>query len=1033
MDPVAALSLACNVMQATQFSLETVQVFRHLKHGVAPDDSAQKNSESLVRTMDRLRAKLSTPAIKHDIPVNSALIETCDEIIRLTDALREQSKKGLPKPTASKFTIFWKSLAYQIVHKDAIAKLAQQLDRTQSRMELEILVDLQTSLRESKDGTADRLGHMDDELQRFYRLLLEGHTRLHDLVEKHTGEIKNAIAEEGERTRQFTDRRVQVVEGIIEAKEKKQIDSAAFQRFVDSFSFPLLNARRSTISDPFEATFEWIFQEPDTSISSELFDRKWDSFPDWLQHGKDPYWISGKAGAGKSTLMKFLFAHDTTRKLLSRNKSDFIVIAAFIWSAGTQLQKNLTGILCTLLQQLFSQCTEMYERVINDTKFAFANYKEPSDWSLSTLKILFSDIVRGSSRPVCIFIDGLDEIDRSKPLEIRSLMEWLDDVSSIIHVKLCVSSRLEDPFERRFSKCCHLRIQDLTANDIGRYVSSSLQELDIRIEISQRELITFVESIVTKAEGVFLWVHLVVEHIRSDAESVSDCADLERRIDELPGGIDSMYETMWNRKHENTKIYRAEAAYYLNALLSWIDKYPTVDLLFIFMMERNEKLQGDILRGNKQISLDMLLREYAQRAARVRNMCGEMVSCRNILPLMEIEKTEDVFDLFFDSGFKLDGPTIDFTHRTARDFLTDTLQGQKILSYDASSAMEHNFLRTRSCLCHAMISGSARYLNLLAIFLMPAVREFEDPVLSSATFDLIIQACQRKPKWRLHLDAMSRECPRIHPQIAGMFYSNGFFEHVEKYLALCPPDYQVWEKSRFMSAVMLWDRNFTPVFQQLEAMSLDDVSYTTSILPYEQLAAQLIDIGPMENLDQSIQNILQKCGGRDSLSTWRVLVAANCDLRLTAFPGFQHALQMPTESFNKFCLFQIVGRKKFVTLTEISMLHAYTGYLGVRDTTPQILLAKSELQNIYITPPPKVVMILELTLDHRSFIADVASKPIRDAATSQLLLTQMEKRPSGNSPPDTQSMNEKNGNGESSDFNTPKEFSLFEIYDQYEE
>lgn len=934
MDPVAALSLACNVMQAIQFSLETVQVFRRLKDGVAPDDSAQKNSESLVRAMDRLRAKLSTPAIKHDIPVNSALIETCDELIRLTDALREQSKKYLPKPTASKFTIFWKSLAYQLVHKDAIAKLAQQLDRTQSRMELEILVDLQTTLREHKDETADRLGHMDDELRRFYKLLLEGHTRLHDLVEKHSGEIKKAIADEGERTRQFTHRRVQMVEGIIEAKEKKQIDSAAFQRFVDSFHFPQLNARRNTIPDPFETTFEWIFKEPDTPNSSELFDRKWDSFPDWLQHGNDPYWISGKAGAGKSTLMKCLFSHDTTRKLLSRNKPGFIVIAAFIWSAGTQLQKSLTGILCTLLQQLFSQCTEMYEQVISGTEFAFANYKEPSGWSLTTLKNLFSDTVRGSSRSTCIFIDGLDEIDRSNPVEIRSLMEWLEDVSSILNVKLCVSSRLEDPFERRFSKYRHLRIQDLTTNDIGKYISSSLQELDIRVEASQKQLTTLVESIVTKAEGVFLWVHLVVELIRTDAEFHANWADLERRVDELPKDLYPLYETMWNRKHGTADIYRAEAAYYFNSILNWIS-HSTLDLLSIFMLEGREDIQRDILEGTRQIPLHILLEAYRECAARVKSMCGGMISCRDIRSLIEREKNdEDVFDPFFNpkNRERSDFQTINFTHRSARDFLMDTSEGQKILSYDAMSAMEHCFRRTRSCLCRAMISGNCADFCRSTLFLKPAIHDFRDPVLSSATFDLIIQACQRKPKWRLHLDALSRDCPRIQPQIAYLLYCAGFPEHVEQYLALCPPEYQIWGKSRFVSVFALQtdSRISKLLVEQFEGLSSDEISYTTSIIPYSHSVVSAFAIHNTPRLDEFIQRLLQKCGGIHSLSTWRVL-AAKCDLKYSHYPGSRDIHSLRTGNFG---LSQQVGRKKFVTLTETSMLHVYDASHDVR---PSIL------------------------------------------------------------------------------------------------
>ena len=39
-------------------------------------------------------------------------------------------------------------------------------------------------------------------------------------------------------------------------------------------------------------------------------------FVDWLKQEDGLYWVSGKPGSGKSTLMKFLSAHDTTLKHL---------------------------------------------------------------------------------------------------------------------------------------------------------------------------------------------------------------------------------------------------------------------------------------------------------------------------------------------------------------------------------------------------------------------------------------------------------------------------------------------------------------------------------------------------------------------------------------------------------------------------------------------------------------------------------------------------------------------------------------------
>jgi len=63
--------------------------------------------------------------------------------------------------------------------------------------------------------------------------------------------------------------------------------------------------RHDRITDRHRETFEWIFYE---NTPEHIADVSWDSFSQWLKNPSQLYWITGKAGAGKSTLMKFL--HD---------------------------------------------------------------------------------------------------------------------------------------------------------------------------------------------------------------------------------------------------------------------------------------------------------------------------------------------------------------------------------------------------------------------------------------------------------------------------------------------------------------------------------------------------------------------------------------------------------------------------------------------------------------------------------------------------------------------------------------------------
>lgn len=74
--------------------------------------------------------------------------------------------------------------------------------------------------------------------------------------------------------------------------------------FVESLHFPEFREREGNVSEPCTSTFEWFFDRDPVSISNTK-DILWHSFPRWLEaaDSSQQYWLSGKAGSGKSTLM----------------------------------------------------------------------------------------------------------------------------------------------------------------------------------------------------------------------------------------------------------------------------------------------------------------------------------------------------------------------------------------------------------------------------------------------------------------------------------------------------------------------------------------------------------------------------------------------------------------------------------------------------------------------------------------------------------------------------------------------------------
>jgi hypothetical protein len=84
-----------------------------------------------------------------------------------------------------------------------------------------------------------------------------------------------------------------------------------------------MNERRSTLKEPERGTYRWIFggtaaENVDHTDADDLESQqsRFDDFGDWLKSDSPTYWISGKPGSGKSTLVKYVASAPETRQSL---------------------------------------------------------------------------------------------------------------------------------------------------------------------------------------------------------------------------------------------------------------------------------------------------------------------------------------------------------------------------------------------------------------------------------------------------------------------------------------------------------------------------------------------------------------------------------------------------------------------------------------------------------------------------------------------------------------------------------------------
>lgn len=133
----------------------------------------------------------------------------------------------------------------------------------------------------------------------------------------------------------------------------QEIRTSVSTELLDSLYYLSITERFEAIDESHITTFDWIFR-PIEETSQYAEGRRWGDFSQWLQYGKGLYWINGKAGSGKSTLVKYIVNHKTTQLLLKHwaGDSELCVSSFFFWNSGSKVQCSQAGLFRSLLYDL---------------------------------------------------------------------------------------------------------------------------------------------------------------------------------------------------------------------------------------------------------------------------------------------------------------------------------------------------------------------------------------------------------------------------------------------------------------------------------------------------------------------------------------------------------------------------------------------------------------------------------------------------------------------------------------------------------
>ena len=323
---------------------------------------------------------------------------------------------------------------------------------------------------------------------------------------------------------------------------------------LEQLSYPHMTNRYEEIEEAHFKTFDWIF------CGAEQSDPPWNNFAEWLRQDANIYWINGKAGSGKSTLMKHIYDSRHTAEYLREwdhkrlsTTSQCCISTFFFWNSGTDMQKSQQGLLRSLLFQVLDHNPNIIPLVL-PVQWA-ENYNKPPTlehqiktkiWSLRELHKAFERLVEQQQyqMSLCFFVDGLDEFSGDTE-QLCLLFRRLEKRSGT--AKFYLSSRPWVVFQENLGHCPKLQLQDLTFKDIEIYVRAKLQGSQAFMRLANRDpqlLESLKVEIMEKAQGVFLWVEVVIKQLLRGANNRDSIAQLWTRLRSFPGELYPLYKTL---------------------------------------------------------------------------------------------------------------------------------------------------------------------------------------------------------------------------------------------------------------------------------------------------------------------------------------------------------------------------------------------------------------------------------------------------------------------------------------------------------
>jgi hypothetical protein len=574
MDSFAAIGLAGNIITFIDFGFEVVSAAREIYSSTTGTTSENKDLEFLTDKVTNLALNLqirkpTSLMVDNERNLNDLAIECTRLSVDLLDLLKNLKARKAGS-TKEALQVVWRNIR----KKKEKTELETRLEKCWQQLHLQLTSTARLAVTSfiNLDGKFT-FGFRSETLERLNQVIDSGELHKNELTSlRQNVEVLRSSLD----AKHLSSEDLDQIHSLL--NQSDQSLTKVYQNLIlDGLRFEKMNDRFDEVKEAHLKTFGWILgksnddsgydrDESDGDYAAntshngsryhdqedyQLRLRARDKLVNWLENGNGIFHVSGKPGAGKSTLMKYLCKHPRTEKLVKvwSGEKQLVIAKFFFWRPGNEFQKSLKGLLRGLLRCIFDQSPNLIQTTF-PKQWESAKYQRSIQFDEYEIQEAFSWIVQQNAiydkRKFVFFIDGLDEFEGEHAEMIRRLFSWVsarpDDI------KICVSSREELIFQERFSKCPKIRLHELTRRDIAIFVQDTLAaNEDFRaVEKSAKELATLQKQIIDKSEGVFLWVSLAVRTLEQGLLADDRIQDLEKKIQALPPELDDLFQYIFD-------------------------------------------------------------------------------------------------------------------------------------------------------------------------------------------------------------------------------------------------------------------------------------------------------------------------------------------------------------------------------------------------------------------------------------------------------------------------------------------------------